>query len=634
MSQSYVPLQPILVTDEITDVMNVDKVAIVQSGSQITRKSFTPNTSSSQAISYSCNPPAGNIIVSRNVKLKAGLRLVMNGRAITTDAGFVDPVSLVNANRDGPRKLPLAGCINTVSATINNATVTMQYAEMIRTLSEFYVDDKFKSTELSTTACYSDKSFEYESLIGTNLNPLGVYGNSSEGTVQPRGGFPFTILAGTNTAVVPSTGNGTPCSCTIDLPVTENIMMSPFQFSGVDNNSQGFYNVSSMTFDFNMLTQAGFAAWSHCNLVKTSGAQRITTVIDSISIQYDNYNSTPYSYPEYQRPLLLFEYITPNILTPERLGPNIPITYPFFKADRYPQEIGILAAASGRQTFNSMPVKVTSIPDRIYVYARPSNSVYESRCDIPNCYLGIKAIDVQWANQPSLLTGATPEILYQIYLKNGGNMSWTEWSGYGVNNSAFYPATGNAQFGGIGSILALEMGRDVQLNPGECGGLGGNTWTLQISVTLENMCKSGALDAIPWTLYVVTITSGTFTVTSEGNAQSHTGIITKQDVLNATRIPGLTASALSGGRGGRKRGGDWYHSLADFALKLNDFLRESKLLSKGSKALGLAGVPYASEIGTALDVVGYGNNGGGVIQNNRVGRGSPSGGRAISRNQF
>ena len=46
--------------------------------------------------------------------------------------------------------------------------------------------------------------------------------------------------------------------------------------------------------------------------------------------------------------------------------------------------------------------------------------------------------------------------------------------------------------------------------------------------------------------------------------------------------------------------------LADFLGKANNFLRSSKLVSTIGNALGAAGVPFASQIGSVAGSLGYG----------------------------
>ena len=44
----------------------------------------------------------------------------------------------------------------------------------------------------------------------------------------------------------------------------------------------------------------------------------------------------------------------------------------------------------------------------------------------------------------------------------------------------------------------------------------------------------------------------------------------------------------------------------DVIGKINNFLKKSKIISTAAKALGTAGLPYATKIGTHAESLGYG----------------------------
>lgn len=59
-----------------------------------------------------------------------------------------------------------------------------------------------------------------------------------------------------------------------------------------------------------------------------------------------------------------------------------------------------------------------------------------------------------------------------------------------------------------------------------------------------------------------------------------------------------------GRQGGRRNQGG--EGLKDVLGKINKFLKKSKIVSTAAKALGSAGVPYATKIGTSAESLGYG----------------------------
>ena len=59
-------------------------------------------------------------------------------------------------------------------------------------------------------------------------------------------------------------------------------------------------------------------------------------------------------------------------------------------------------------------------------------------------------------------------------------------------------------------------------------------------------------------------------------------------------------------KGRRKKRHQGGEGLKDVLGKVNKFLKKSKIISTAAKALGSAGVPYASKIGTQAETFGYG----------------------------
>ena len=92
---------------------------------------------------------------------------------------------------------------------------------------------------------------------------------------------------------------------------------------------------------------------------------------------------------------------------------------------------------------------------------------------------------------------------------NGCNLTWPQWNKW------------------VGSVLCIEMGKDIGLSDTEAPGLLG-VYQLQMTGTFNNITSS----TINYTAYIVTISEGTFTLT-ENTAITQIGILTKSDVFNA-----------------------------------------------------------------------------------------------------
>lgn len=617
MSLAYKPLTPILVENPVTQVNQYDVYAVEQSGSQITLRNFTTTNIANNQISWSCPPPSGQTYTDRMAFFTIPIRLEFSGTLVTTNGSYAPSSSLLNAGKDAPRFMPFASMTDTLTVTINSTPVTIPLADVVHALSRYNLDEELTTREWSMSPAYKDQSQNYGDLFGTNRNPLGQYGNSIENTNVPRGGFAFTIVS--NAAVTPTTSGGTAATAVVDMVISEWIMVSPF-FSGkqCDDNA-AFYNTTQIDIYANFSAGAGFRAWSHNPLVSTSGADSVSSNITGAVVSFSNFQSPSFSYSQ-TVPLVQFKFLTPNVLSTERLGANMPINYPYYSISRYTTQVPAMAYGSTiTQTLNSF--QINQIPRALYIYARPSNTVLQTRCDITDCYYPISAVDVQFANSPDLLSSATQQQLYQIAVSNGSNQSWEEWSGQRVQNSFFPPVTGNAQYGLSGGPLCLRPGKDIQIQPNQAAGLGGQ-FTIQIKIQISNVNVSGAFDNLPISLYCIAVTEGVFTITGLNSATSQTAVLSEFDILGAQQKPGVTYREVE-----RYRGGDLFGTLSDFASKVHSFVKDNKLISKIAPLIPLPGTgvisAFANELGYGEGMRGRGGIavGGKMVSKKHVAKG-------------
>lgn len=599
MSLSYQKLQPVLVEDPVTQVNATRQYAVLQSGNQISWKAYTSTSISNSSIQFSAPPPSSGCIVDRMQYVTIPVRLTFTGVIITSNGAFVTPTSLLTSGRDAPRAYPFSSALDTLQVGINNDSVSINMSDVIHPLTRYNTSDALRAREFSMSPNYPDQSFNYSELVGQNRNPLGNYADGFADHPVPRGGFAFTIVS--NTAVVPATGAGTAATAVVDMLITEPLFLSPFFWGRSSNDIQGFYNVNAMDFNLTFLARAGFRMWSHADgATRTSGADTITSRIDSISVQFNAFSSPAFSYTTAQ-PQMLFKYYTPNLLTKQRLSPLEPVTYPYFDVTRYPTDLGLITYASGVNQVTSNNIQLNQIPRKVYIFARPSNASLQSDCTLTDTYLVINNISIQFANQSTLMSSATQQQLYMINVKNHSEQSWQEWSGQLVQNDAFLGTTGALSYGPTGGPLCLEFGTDIQLSPDEAPGLSGQ-YMFQVTVGLSNMNALLEWDDVPMTLYCVFVCEGTMTITAQGAAQHQLSVLSKMDILDAQKQQGINYRKIQ-----EVNGGDFLDSLGNFASRVNDFLKQSKIISTVGSLLPHPGAQLGSKIAENL---GYGYEGG------------------------
>lgn len=585
MSLSYQKLDVVEVRDPRTILTNKRDYAILKAGSQTTMKQFTTTSVSNSSIQFSCPPPSGGIIVDRKIYLLLPIRLTFTG---TAPAGQL----LLNPNQDAPRAFPIASSLDTIAATINNQSVSINISDFIHALMRYNNDEKLSQRDYSLTPAALDQSQAYSQLFGTNRSPLSFYGDQPQQDVMSRAGFPFTIVSNTNTSAV------------VDFVACEPLFLPPFHFG--KGLSSGFYNVNTMDFNLTFLGSAGNRMWSH-----DADSVGVPTVISSISQQFNNF-SPAFSYFDNQ-PLMLFNYITPQ--ETQIIPANMPITYPYFDLIRFPTDATAAINAGQTAQIVSNNIQLNSIPNRMYLFVRERNQVLFNSPNFTDTFFSIENINVQFQNKNGLLNSANKRQLYEMSVKNHCNLSWTEWSGENV-----YPVGSFANpFGTVGSVVAIEFASDIGLDsldaPGKLG-----QYMLQVNVA----CKNISNRTITPTLYIVVVSEGTFTIEAVGRASINVGVITSQEILDART---MTTQVVSYKDVEDVSAGNFFTGLRDFGKKLLTGLRDSKAISSTLSAIPS---PYTQALAPVARSLGFGE--GAVIGGN--GGGVFAGGRMMSRSQM
>ena len=137
----------------------------------------------------------------------------------------------------------------------------------------------------------------------------------------------------------------------------------------------------------------------------------------------------------------------------------------------------------------------------------------------------------------------TQEQLYQMSLRNGVDMDWSEWSGYSALPLSGLGSTQGGVRGLVGGPLVLKPGVDFPLSSGQASGLVGN-FTLQFNLKVQNF--TGA--PVTPNIYTVPISSGFFE-TIKGSSRIIKGVLTEQDILSApAQAPSSELQRPVGGR--------------------------------------------------------------------------------------
>jgi hypothetical protein len=502
-------------------------------------RSVNTNNNSAQV---TCNPPSRNIAVSRLVFKKVSFDITVTGTN-TTGGG-----TLLNEGYHAPRAYPLTSVTASESITINNDSVTQApINQMWRALMRYRNEHKDRFGCLSLTPSMLDQFQDYEDGVNTVRNPLAPYGdNSYENT---RGGFVDYV-------VQPQAPDNT--EATITLTVYEPILLSPFNFGCKANFYSALAGVQNMSYT------ATFSNLSRVlSLVQGQGAPAGQIVLNTPQVNISSFE-------------LFFNYLTPDPVNP--IPRNMELSY--FDVVSYPTRYNTPILPNGTVSLSMQSIQVTSIPKRIYVFAKESDNVETSFTS--DSYLSlnpdVNPLTLTWNNN-QFLSQANIADLYNIAVKNGCNMSYSQFTKF------------------TGSVLALDFGTDIGLYSNQAAGTIGN-YQLSLTAQFKNTSNRTIND---YSLYVVVVYEGVFNV-NDGNCSHMIGVLSPDDVLNAEALP----------MGSYKEsqdvyGGSFFGSLKNLFTKGHHYLKKHKLISRG---LGAIDNPYAQAGSKVAEIFGYGTSGG------------------------
>jgi hypothetical protein len=516
--------EKVLVKDPRLDVTDTIKYAVIKGGQNVTNSLFQAVSASSSQLVFNIQVPSEQTIIDRRVLLRATLKVTVTTAPAAGGQGGLANTKICYGINAALASFPLHQCMDTLSATINNNTVTCNIKDVLPVILRLLEDDDLIYHN-GTSPAFNDmvglyytsaNADDYSFLAGSNTSIWAV----TDQKRFHRGAFPIQSKAEAFT-------NST--TATLTYSVTEPLMLSPFMFSKTKSNNQGFYGIQNMNIVAN-LNNGARAFRGPTNDVSPSFLLPSATgdVLYGISgIAVDFWTT---------KPALLLTFITPH---PSDLMPARNIV-PYYELPRYINS-GQAACAAGVLTngalapvayplaFNTL--QLNQIPDKLILFARVKANAPKG-WGIADVALPIQSISINFNNNSGILASATTQELWQMSKNNGANTTWPEFCGWGtsVNNNGEGLFVSSVPLSG--SYLVLEFGKDIQLTEDfyAAGSLG--NFNLQCVVVAANN-TTYPIAAEDVELMCITMNSGVF-VCERGTSATYTGILTKQDVLDAS----------------------------------------------------------------------------------------------------
>lgn len=645
MSETF---EKVLVKDDrLGCITSKVKFQVLKGGQNITSQPFKAISETKASHVYNVTVPSLETIISREVLWRSTVTL-----KITNATKSANEFAVNYGVTDALAAFPLHSLVSTMTATINNNTISQNMQDTLPILlrmvesEEFAKYDSMTPTGLDYLADYRDgvHQMEFQLDVNTSYQPcayipgttdttpaLGTFSgtrsqtflshannilgwdmNRPAGTAyyhKPRGAWKLkAIYALSDTGVkrVPTLADTTVYA---QFTVTEPLLMSPFVF-GSGYGKQGFYGVQTMNFNFNINSNAG-RAW------------RSAVFNGTKTVEVDSFSDSQ----------LIFQFLTPH--ASDMLDPRNVV--PFYELPVYrTSNFDVLPArpnygqigTDGKfldaepRTLQSSNIQLSGIPDKLIIFVR--KRVADLNCSQTDSYATINQISINFNNQAGLLSSMTPEQLFRNSVQSGlANMSWDEFCGSTVSacgDAVLQNAQIRSPFSGLGAkagtpgfqlspttgtILVLNFAEVIQLTeeyyaPGSLG-----TFNLQLAVQVQN---NQYVDwaANSYELVIIPMNSGVF-VNERGTSSTFLSLLTKQDVLDA-----LQQQPYSNYEIRRMVGGGFLDSVKS-AL---GWVKGKLPMVRG--VLENIPNPYAQTGANVLKTLGYGQSGGHKAIDNRL----------------
>ena len=451
------------------------------------------NAYSTSGIEWNFNSQSENTIVSRNMYARCQFLMTFVGTA---------PVGqpLLANEHDAPRFLPLAAITNSLKVTINGSSIETNYSNALTGLLRYNLSDDCKEVDLSMSPSAQDKYQRYADGVGSIRNPLSNYQNSGKDT--GRGAFSFDAIVNPL-----SVDAAVPITATCLFTVTEPLLISPMKYKQGDLGS-GFIGVQNMGVQFNFSAGQLDRVWSRA----PSTGVTITSAVCSIGPG----TTAP--------PVLLVNYLTPPLLSLAQIPKQV--NYEYYKTETYVNDMNVNLAPNASQSFTNNAIQLSTVPKAIYIWASRQNSTKTHLTT--DTFFRINSLSLNYLNVAGQFSSMSIQDLYNQSVKNGCNLSWTEWSGKSLTIGDSRTGFGSID-GMVGSVLKIDIS-DLHIPSNIASGMNMNS-QLSFTINVENVNQ---VDTIGVQISTVLVYDGLVTISNNSMA-SQIGVISERDVVETRK---------------------------------------------------------------------------------------------------
>ena len=506
-------------------------------------------------------PPALTTCVERSLRVR--YYVYVKSVYVTADAADSSLSGYFPATTNGApyktalsgvlRAFPLQSATSSVELRINGNATSVSINDYVCMFPHLLSNDEV-NRQCSEFPCQKDDSSLY-TLVGADLrSPFAIYGSNT--TVPSRGSFTGQLLSTQATANATTTD-------TYVFEVVEQLLISPATF-GDGMDGMGLSMINNLTLNVRIADVNRMVS-----VLPSVLAANNTSVAVSIANVW-NANGTVGGAGF--RPQLLLEYITPDPVISSRMPEQLVYNYELVQPFITPTGTQWLNTTNPVSSLASQSIRISSIPDKIYVFARPSKGAINTATlaqQTPDTFLRITGMKLNYNNRINLFATYTEKDLYKMSVSNGLQDSFHDWA---------YRS---------GSIVCIDVSKDICLESDECAGQANKYSTLQCYVDLSAspLAYSGNGTQLPYDLYIVICQNGK-AVISKSSCDFLLTAPSGEEVLAVTADVSAKVDASDVNTAGKVDGGSLFGTGAKLLHRGLDFLASNpQHLKKASEMI-------------------------------------------------
>lgn len=580
------------------------KYGISKGAVSVTAGIFNAIAANSSQMTFQVTSPSENVFIDRAIDWTSDVFIKCT---VTVGGTLVTGQPVLRLGLDAALcAFPLNSLVSTLTATINDATVTSNSSDTLYEVLRLTDSDSNREMRTCPYALDLYKSND-DGYLATN-SPLNGFNDAGGSDYVPNGAFKnvyFTKQDGTVlTASDLSYNDGLNASVTVTngVPVitgtitvyniylkftsTEKVVLSPFIFADSEQDT-GLFSIQNISFVMNMNSPS---------LTNTSGRVLRSTTSGDRTVSALTYNNSVTGGSPFTNARINCLFLTPSLSIALPLKSVVPMMeFPRYNSSFSSQGITKLST----KQISSQTITLSCIPDFLILYVKPT--AYAATDG--DYYHPITKVSINFDNYSGLLSSHSTEALYRISNNNGLKMNYSQWSGLGRTSKFATGTTSGFNVPLTGGFLVLKPGIDFALSTGLAPGMVGN-FTFQADVTVFNQ-TAATLDA--FNLWVIAASSGFFESQNGSSRIIKGAYLTAEEVINASTADAATRSEVN-----RVVGGASFSNMMSNAMsKVPQIISGVQQALPAIRQIAPIVKPYLPDKAkSALTAIGMGSTGG------------------------